>query len=105
MPGEDRTYAGEFQEEAPPRAATTYLKQLSESFKTGRYSDLTISCGGRQWKVHSFQLSHQSEVFERMLHGAFKVGLFSCRVGSPLLTTSRRAEPASSPLRTMIPMP
>jgi len=63
----------QFQEEAPPRAAAAYLKQLDKSFNTGRYSDLTITCKARHWKVHSFQLSHQSEVLERMLHGRFKV--------------------------------
>jgi len=63
-----------FQEEEPPRAAAAaHLKQLEKSFNTGRYSDLTITCGGRQWKVHSFQISHQSEVLEKMITGRFKV--------------------------------
>ena len=62
----------EFEDKPLPRAATTYLESVNESFESGRYSDFTVVCDGRQWKVHSFHLCHRSEVFERMIEGRFK---------------------------------
>lgn len=50
---------------APGRSAT-----LLES---GKYSDLTITVNERKWKVHKSVLCTQSEYFDKMCDGGFKV--------------------------------
>lgn len=51
----------------------TYLQRSAHYFSSGKYSDVTIACGPRKWKVHRLQLSQHSAVFEAMLQGHFKV--------------------------------
>lgn len=46
-----------------------------EKLKDGSYSDFTISCHGREWKVHKFLLSARSSVLEKSCYGSFKVSL------------------------------
>ncbi|KAF2770711.1 hypothetical protein EJ03DRAFT_373569 [Teratosphaeria nubilosa] len=41
-------------------------------WKTGDYSDLTIRCGSREWKVHKAVLCTQCEFFEAACNGRFK---------------------------------
>ncbi|KAK5113000.1 hypothetical protein LTR85_011022 [Meristemomyces frigidus] len=41
-------------------------------YASGDYSDLTIICNGREWKVHKFQLCAQSDFFHKACSGRFK---------------------------------
>ncbi|KAK5113317.1 hypothetical protein LTR85_010934 [Meristemomyces frigidus] len=45
---------------------------VKELYATGIYSDLTISCGARTFKVHKSILHPQSSVFRTLLSGNFK---------------------------------
>jgi hypothetical protein len=49
-----------------------------EKLKDGSYSDFTITCHGREWKVHKFLLSARSSVLETSCYGSFEVW-FSCK--------------------------
>ena len=82
------TKAKAFDEAQLPRGAASFLAKAQKSFATGKHCDATIICGARRWKVDSFVLAHQSDVFERMLHGGFKVrGMLSCnRKGEMLMS-------------------
>ena len=44
-------------------------------FLEGKNTDFTITCGGREFKVHRVVLCAQSKFFARMCEGDFKVGL------------------------------
>lgn len=41
--------------------------------ETGKYSDFTITVNERQWRVHKSVLCTQSEYFDGMCGGSFKV--------------------------------
>ena len=42
-------------------------------FKSGRYSDMTVVCGDRSWKLHKIIVLEQSKTLEAMLNAAFQV--------------------------------
>ena len=46
---------------------------LERLFFTSKYSDLTISAGERQWKVHRAVVCLQSKFFAAACDGNFKV--------------------------------
>lgn len=50
-----------------------FIDNLEEMFKQGEDCDLTITCGARQWQVHTLILCLHSKVFKKMLRGPFKV--------------------------------
>ncbi|KAK5741665.1 hypothetical protein LTR17_003871 [Elasticomyces elasticus] len=45
---------------------------FKELYQSGRYSDLTLVCGKKRFKVHKCVLDTQSTVFRKMLGGDFK---------------------------------
>jgi len=42
-------------------------------FYSGKYADLTITCGERSWNVHEIVVCAQSDFFTKACDGAFKV--------------------------------
>jgi hypothetical protein len=49
-------------------------KQLAESLLAlDIFSDLTLTCGDKEWKVHKNLLWIQSDYFRKLLNGDFKV--------------------------------
>ncbi|KAF2169736.1 hypothetical protein M409DRAFT_52243 [Zasmidium cellare ATCC 36951] len=46
--------------------------RLRNAFDSGSYSDLTVICKQRKWKVHRMQLVQHSPVFEAMVKGLSK---------------------------------
>lgn len=51
------------------------LTSARSVFAHSRYSDFTIRCGARSWKVHKVIISSVSEYFEKACSGEFKVGM------------------------------
>ncbi|KAI0147150.1 hypothetical protein GGR57DRAFT_515983 [Xylariaceae sp. FL1272] len=43
-----------------------------ELFKTGAFSDVTVVCGTREWKLHQAILATRSEWFKKALSGGFQ---------------------------------
>ena len=56
-------------------ASTTshHVLQFSGLLGSGKYSDLTLKCGSRSWKVHKSVLCLQSDFFAKACDGTFKV--------------------------------
>lgn len=54
----------------PGNALKIGAKDLLSS---GLYSDITIVCGDKEFKVHKFALHTQSAYFRKLLAGKFKV--------------------------------
>jgi hypothetical protein len=46
------------------------------------FSDLTITCGEKEWKVHKNLLWIQSDYFRKLLNGDFKVKEKICKPSS-----------------------
>ena len=55
-------------------ATTHQVPLLSGLLGSGKYSDLTLTCGSRSWKVHKGVLCLQSDFFAKACDGNFKVG-------------------------------
>jgi hypothetical protein len=62
------------------------LTTCDRMYETGRYSDLTIICGDRHFKVHRHIMQAQSEVFSKMLAGKFKVWINKAAAEQSVLT-------------------
>ena len=62
---------------------------------TGEYSDLTISCNGKTFKVHKMILHGSSPVFKKLLSGKFKVIQKSNSMSECLLTFDQEAQDKS----------
>ncbi|KAG0646595.1 hypothetical protein D0Z07_7566 [Hyphodiscus hymeniophilus] len=45
---------------------------LPELYKSGRYSDMTVKCQGREWKVHRNIVCSQSKPLAAALDGNFE---------------------------------
>lgn len=56
-------------------AASMIHADLLGLYKSGRLSDLTVSCGGRKYRVHKAIVCAQSPFFDRACAGSFKVGM------------------------------
>lgn len=56
-------------------ASTTppHVPQFSALLGSGKYSDLTLTCGSRSWKVHKGVLCLQSDFFAKACDGDFRV--------------------------------
>ncbi|KAK5126242.1 hypothetical protein LTR85_010477 [Meristemomyces frigidus] len=54
-----------------PRTAPL-LQGIARLCESGAGADVTIVCGGRSWKMHSFALTVQCEFFEKALNGRFR---------------------------------
>lgn len=55
-------------------AATTHqVPLLSGLLGSGKYSDLTLTCGSQIWKVHKGVMCLQSDFFAKACDGDFKV--------------------------------
>lgn len=50
-----------------------HVPQFSALLGSGKYSDLTLTCGSRSWKVHKGVLCLQSDFFAKACDGDFKV--------------------------------
>ncbi|CZT25688.1 uncharacterized protein RCC_11357 [Ramularia collo-cygni] len=53
--------------------APGFVSGLKAFFDNPLYSDLTLMCGGEEFKVHRMLLHEQSPVFRKMLNGGFVV--------------------------------
>lgn len=51
-----------------------FTRGCRELFQTGDFSDLTLICGDREFKVHKFPLYTQSAYFKKLLGSGFKEG-------------------------------
>jgi hypothetical protein len=59
----------------PPLLLAEHATNTARSLlSSGAFSDLTLTCGGKQFKVHKVVLCTQSAVFRKLLDGKFKVG-------------------------------
>ncbi|KAK5706182.1 hypothetical protein LTR97_001169 [Elasticomyces elasticus] len=56
---------------APSTYDEVLISGLQDLYATGRYSDLTLVCGRRSFKVHKAVLHAHSSVFRTMLSGDF----------------------------------
>jgi hypothetical protein len=65
---------------AVAKAALHHAPQLSTLLESGRYSDLTVTCGKRSWKVHKGVLCLQSDFFAKACDGGFKVSVFAASI-------------------------
>ncbi|KAK5135153.1 hypothetical protein LTR08_005539 [Meristemomyces frigidus] len=52
--------------------ASTTDARNTRLFESGRYSDMTVVCGERSWKLHKNIVLEQSKTFENMFEGAFQ---------------------------------
>ena len=57
-----------------------HATRLSTLLESGKYSDLTLKCGSRNWKVHKSVLCIQSDFFAKACDGNFKASDFIERV-------------------------
>ena len=55
-------------------AATDENPVLSKLYSSDRYSDMTITCNGRRFRVHKAVVCVQSKVFARAMDGNFREG-------------------------------
>lgn len=60
-------------QKAEAAATTHHVPLLSGLLGSGKYSDLTLTCGSRSWKVHKGVLCLQSDFFAKACDGDFKV--------------------------------
>ncbi|KAK3684701.1 hypothetical protein LTR37_020031 [Vermiconidia calcicola] len=60
------------------KSGSSILLNLKELLATGLFSDLTLSCEGKQFKVHKNILYTSSPVFRRLLSGGFKEAKEDC---------------------------
>jgi hypothetical protein len=49
-----------------------YTKAVNVLLQSGKYSDLTLRCGGREFRVHRPIVCPHSPVFEAICSGEFK---------------------------------
>ncbi|KAK3646814.1 hypothetical protein LTR56_008301 [Elasticomyces elasticus] len=47
-------------------------KGAADLFRTSKYSDLTVACGGLEWNVHKSIICIQSDFFAKACEGSFK---------------------------------
>ena len=57
-------------------AQGAFVTLFASLFQSGDYSDVTISCGGRTWKVHRAILCPQSSFFEKACNNGFLVSYY-----------------------------
>lgn len=57
------------------QAAAHNPAHFSTLLASGKYSDLTLTCGTRHWKVHKSVLCLQSDFFAKACDGNFKVSV------------------------------
>lgn len=50
-----------------------YHGLLGKLLEDGSYSDFTIRCGDREWKVHKAIVCSQSDIFDTAINGKFRV--------------------------------
>lgn len=55
------------------KAQPLHATKLSTLLESGKYSDLTLKCGSRNWKAHKSVLCIQSDFFAKACDGGFKV--------------------------------
>jgi hypothetical protein len=60
-------------EKAEAAATTHHVPQFSALLGSGKYSDLTLTCGSRSWKVHKGVICLQSDFFAKACDGDFRV--------------------------------
>ena len=46
-----------------------------EMLQSGEYSDFTITCRGKEFKVHKMMICCESDFFKKCCEGNFKVGV------------------------------
>lgn len=75
-PAPRRTF---YQEPKLPKGATLHMSfcfyhgLLGKLLEDGSYSDFTIRCGDREWKVHKAIVCSQSDIFDTAINGKFRV--------------------------------
>ncbi|KAK3711122.1 hypothetical protein LTR37_009909 [Vermiconidia calcicola] len=62
------------------KSGSSILLNLKELLATGLFSDLILSCEGKQFKVHKNILYTSSPVFRRLLSGGFKEAKEDCSI-------------------------
>lgn len=66
----------------PYTMADTHQKGLHDNlcsiFKSGKYSDVTISSNGREFKVHRAVICERSRFFAAACDGGFQVSFYKC---------------------------
>ncbi|KAJ9194940.1 hypothetical protein DTO027B5_5637 [Paecilomyces variotii] len=74
-PAPRRTF---YQEPKLPKGATLHMSfcfyhgLLGKLLEDGSYSDFTIRCGDREWKVHKAIVCSQSDIFDTAINGKFR---------------------------------
>ena len=67
-------HASSASEQAGTASTTSHhVPQFSGLLESGKYSDLTLTCDSRSWKVHKGVLCLQSDFFAKACDGDFRV--------------------------------
>ncbi|KAK5696414.1 hypothetical protein LTR17_024215 [Elasticomyces elasticus] len=82
-------------EERRLQKAVGLPKGAADLFRTSKYSDLTVTCGGLEWNVHKSIICTQSDFFAKACDGSFRVrGKIESDVKSRILTIKQEAKEA-----------
>jgi hypothetical protein len=77
---------------------TSIYSSLSSLYKSERFTDITICCGGRRFKVHRAIVCPQCPFFDKAMSGAFMVSFLMNpdHLGFENADEHRKGEPKSS---------
>ena len=94
---------------ATSAASRKLAKDVDGLYGDSRYTDLTITCNGRKWRVHKAIVCTRCDFLATAVNGRFKVRrpLFRRNIGTEQaeLTQLRRARPIPSISRTTYQKP